>query len=123
MRVYARHPDYLEEVGPPDPHRLSQRQALLLLQQANASLLYAMRTDDRLVKIGCSSNLAQRHYEFGFKFLAIQVGTFEDEAALHQRLRSQVARGQEFYHPTPEVLRIVNEMRASIGQKSLTSLL
>ena len=115
----GRDPRHIDDLEHPDPHQLSQRRALQTLQ-GDRLMLYAMRTSDGLIKIGCSSNVAQRHYEFGKDFLALRFGDFDDEAATHERLKPHRARGREQYHPVEAVLAVVNEMRAEFGQPPLT---
>ena len=84
-------------------------------------LVYAASTRDGLVKIGFTAHLAQRVGEFGGMraILAIRLGcTMSDEQAIHSALNANpanVARGIEWYHPTDEVLDVVNTMRADIG--------
>lgn len=89
--------------------------------KALGSVLYAVRIDV-LIKIGHTSDLAMRlrtlRYRQGARYmqlLAVQFGTLADERAIHERLKPHLARGREYYHPTPEVLAIVNDMRADLG--------
>jgi hypothetical protein len=86
--------------------------------QGMGQLIYAVRTNDELIKIGCSGDLAQRlrHIRGGVdQILAIKPGGFADERAIHQRLKGHAAEGREFYLPTLSVLLVVNEMRAVLG--------
>lgn len=86
----------------------SRRQALIALGQ----VVYAARTQDGCVKIGCTSNLYQRLAQLGADdLLGFTQGNFDDEAKIHAGLVDHRARGHEYYHPTPEVLAVVNEMR------------
>ncbi len=78
------------------------------------SVVYAVRFPDGTFKIGCSTNLAARHRKFrakGGEIVGFMAGDFDDERAIHQSLHHAVMRGREWYHPEPEVLAVVNEMR------------
>lgn len=88
------------------------------LLKALGRVVYAVRTRDGLVKIGCTCDLARRAQQVGMGMKSIlgwRQGTFADEAAIHARLDGLAARGKEFYPWCDEVERVVNEMRASLG--------
>lgn len=87
--------------------------------QGDKPMIYAVRTDDGLIKIGCSVNVARRSYTVGFEILGLRNGDYDDEAAIHAQLRDHVARGDEYYHPTAAVLAVVNAMRAGFGMAPL----
>jgi predicted GIY-YIG superfamily endonuclease len=90
--------------------------------QALGSLVYAVRTKDDLVKIGVTTDLLERmkHIKGGTAaLLALKPGTFEDELAIHHRLRGHAVDGREYYLPTPPVLREVNIMRAALGMEAI----
>jgi len=90
--------------------------------QNGRSMLYAFRLADGIIKIGCSRDVARRINAYpGADILAFRFGDFEDEQALHRSLAASVARGREYYHPTPEVLAVVNEMRADFRLEALAS--
>ncbi len=82
------------------------------------SVVYAVQFPDGIIKIGCTGDLATRLSAFqadkgallGFRF-----GEYEDEQALHASLKAHVARGREWYHPAPEVLAVVNDMRTAFN--------
>lgn len=85
-------------------------------------VIYAIRTGDDLIKIGYTTDLASRQRNFGKAqlgefghILAARPGTRQDEQAIHQRLKGLAARGWEYYPWRPEVVAVVNEMRASLG--------
>ena len=47
---------------------------------------------------------------------AFRFGDYDDEQAVHRSLAAQRIEGKrEYYHPTPEVLAVVNEMRSDLG--------
>lgn len=78
--------------------------------------LYALQLADGTVKIGCTADLAKRRRSYpGSEVLGFAFGEFEDEQAVHDRLRGSVARGREYYHRTAEVLSVVNEWRDELG--------
>ena len=85
-------------------------QALRSLLGGNAAV-YAIRTRDGLVKIGYTTRLWRRVNEVGGEIIGFKPGTPADEKAIHQGLIEYRARGQEYYHPTPAVLAVVNAMR------------
>lgn len=83
-------------------------------------LIYAIRCPDGAIKIGWTKDLMSRRRHFTTadtpeSILAVSPGTLDQEQALHAQLRGSVARGQEYYHPTPEVLAYVNGVRTQLG--------
>jgi hypothetical protein len=81
-------------------------------------VVYAIVTFDGLVKIGYSSNMAQRYGSYARigQLVAWEAnGTLEREAEIHASLEPYVAKGREWYHPTPEVLAVVYAMREALG--------
>lgn len=90
-------------------------------RSAIGDVVYAVRLDD-VVKIGFTSDLGDRVHTLkcingsrSAEMLAVRFGTEADEQAIHTRLIGHRARGREYYHPTPEVLAVVNEMREDFG--------
>jgi hypothetical protein len=76
------------------------------------SVVYAIRLRDGIIKIGCSANVrSRRNFYTGSEIVGFRFGDYADEQAIHAQLRSSVARGREYYHPTAEVLAVVNDMR------------
>lgn len=87
-------------------------------------VIYAVRLPDGLVKIGFTSTLARRCSQLGGMdgLLAVRLGaTYAEEQALHDSLAEHVAHGREFYHPTTEVLAVLNAMRDEIGMPPLVA--
>lgn len=80
---------------------------------AGRSVVYALRLTSGEIKIGCSSDLAnrRRYVGAGAEIIGFVFGEYEDEQAIHTRLVPHRSRGREYYHPTPEVMAVVNEMR------------
>lgn len=79
--------------------------------QGDRSMLYAIRLDDGVIKIGCTVSLSDRRYRLGNEILAMLPGELDEEFDIHQRLKAHTHHGREYYNPTPEVLAVVNEMR------------
>lgn len=80
--------------------------------------VYAVRTPDRLVKIGFTTDLDRRIRGFGSVWADVLLalpGTPDDEAALHHRFAAYVARGREYYFPTIEIMQWVNTERTRLG--------
>lgn len=78
-------------------------------------VVYAVRCGDS-IKIGHTVNLAKRMNSLkATELLAFMAGTHEDEQALHSRLADHREHGREWYYPTPGVMAVVNEMRATLG--------
>lgn len=115
--VISQHGSY---EGRPQRKRRMQLAALRLVSQAG-QVVYAIRTKDGLIKIGCTGDIAQRTNVIGHEVLGLMFGDFDDEAAIHDRLVPYRAKGHEWYHPTPEVLAVVNEMRADLGLEPLAA--
>lgn len=80
-------------------------------------VIYAVRTRDNLIKIGHTTRLANRMRAYGGlgNLLALRPGTRDDELALHRSLAAHVHHGREYYNPTPEVIAVINGMRATHG--------
>ena len=101
--------------------KLSDRHALaqaLRAIQGDGTMIYAVRTNDDLIKIGATRDFAtRRHHIKGgtAEILALKPGTFADELAIHHSLKGHATDGREYYFPSPTVLRVVNEMRVPLG--------
>lgn len=81
-------------------------------------LIYAIRCPDGVIKIGHTRDLMARRRHFDSApdaILAIKPGTYDQEQAIHARLKPSLARGHEYYHPTPDVLAFVNGLRSELG--------
>lgn len=88
---------------------------------ALGSVVYAARLDDGTIKIGCTGQLQDRlrylsnHTGQSVELLAFRLGTYADEQAIHETLVAHRIIGKrEYYHPSPEVLAVVNDMRAAL---------
>lgn len=86
--------------------------------QGDGMLIYAVRTNDDLIKIGATTDFAtRRHHIKGgtAEILALRPGTRQDELDIHRSLAGHATDGREYYLPTPSVLQVVNAMRAPLG--------
>lgn len=96
--------------------RMSRAEALRTL----GPVLYAVRLRDGLIKIGYTARMDDRLYHFrGCEVLAFKQALAEDEQPVHNGLKAHLAHGQEYYHPTPEVLAVVNDWREALGLQPL----
>lgn len=87
-------------------------------------VVYFIRVDDGLIKIGHTAHLADRKAVHGRgweRLLAIEPGTRDDEAALHRRFASHLARGREYFNPAPELMEYVNNVRVQLGVQPLAA--
>lgn len=84
--------------------------------------VYAVRTPDRLIKIGYTTDLDRRIRGFGSVWddvLLALPGTPNDEAALHARFAPYLARGREYYFPTIEIRQWINAERDRLGAAAI----
>lgn len=83
------------------------------------SVLYAFRLDGDIIKIGHTSDLDNRRSKLGAKWsdlLAIRPGTRAEEERLHRSLPDRHrAHSVEYYHPTPEIIALLNLWRHDLG--------
>jgi len=93
------------------------------LLNALGHVVYAIQTKDGNIKIGFTTNLAQRCRQVGYGHKAIIGfirGEMADEMAVHHRLDGLAVKGREWYPWHPEVVAVVNEMRAEWGIEPIT---
>ena len=87
--------------------------------EALGDVVYAIRLPGDTIKIGWTTNLAQRKRSWRLRdnhgILAIKPGTYAEEQAIHARLTPYRKHGAEYYRPTPEVLAEVNTLRDAVG--------
>lgn len=88
-------------------------------------VIYFLRTRDDLIKVGWTEHLANRKAQLSIygwdALLAVKAGTWDDEQALHRQLRPYLARGREYYHPVPEVIAVIDDVRSSFGLSLLAA--
>lgn len=95
--------------------------------ELHGSLMYAVRFPDGTIKIGHTGQIARRLTNLikdggGMPdVLAIKPGTMEDEAAVHEHLKPHRRHGNEWYHPHPDVLALVNQWRADLGREPVAA--
>lgn len=94
------------------------KQSLADLARDLPPVVYFMRTEDSLIKIGFTRDLAQRKRHFGSGWdhiLAVTPGTRDDEKTLLARFAEHLARGQEYFHPAPALVDHINTIRETLG--------
>lgn len=80
----------------------------------HAPLIYFARRDS-LIKIGWTSQIRQRMMALQGKVLATEPGDIVRERQLHRRFSHLLAQGREWFHPQPELIAYVNELRDAAG--------
>lgn len=107
----------------PDPEVVRRRAIYEALGELG-EVIYVIRCDDGLIKIGWTRGLRERRRSIESDFtaiLAVRPGSYDDEQAIHARFRRHCARGREYYHPTPEILDFINEIRDQAGVPPLAA--
>lgn len=80
--------------------------------------VYAVRTPDRLIKIGFTTNLGQRIRAFGSVWSDVLLALPGDKATekeLHTRFERYRARGAEYYFPCRELVEWIEGERERMG--------
>lgn len=105
--------------------RVTNNELLRLIQQ-DEPFVYALLTGHGALKIGFSTNLAQRKTSIDYggfgRFLAMHPGTYADEQAIHRRMSADIRidMRREYYYPIWDlVLPTVNAMRDRMGVNAL----
>lgn len=82
-------------------------------------VIYFVRMPDKAIKIGTTTNLAQRRSQLGVEWrdiLAIEPGSYAEEHAWHVRMKAHRVDGhRELFHPHAEVLAAINTIRDRLG--------
>ncbi|MCP2339180.1 GIY-YIG nuclease family protein [Actinomadura rupiterrae] len=105
-----------------DPEATRKRR----ISEAFAALgpvVYFIRDGD-LIKIGHSGNLKTRRRAFTSDLtaiLAVTPGDRDLEQATHERFAAQRAKRREWYHPAPELIAHINDLRAAMNVPPITS--
>ena len=86
-------------------------------------LVYFARRE-RLIKIGWTSRLPKRMRSLGTQPLAVETGDYVRERQLHQRFAHLLvagdgAVGREWFHPGPDLIAYINELREAEGYPPL----
>ena len=105
----------------------SRRKAMAMV----GAVVYAARLADGTIKIGHTEHFAdrlrylQRYTGQDVELLAFRPGTYEDEQAIHASLvphRVDITpQAREYYSPAPEVMAVVNDMRATLDMPPLAA--
>jgi hypothetical protein len=93
-------------------------QSLYQLTRYLDSVVYFIRCPDGCIKIGYTTDLANRAYALAVDWtgiLAVIPGGHEIEQELHAKFRPFRARSREYYEPAPELLDHVNALRVKMG--------
>lgn len=69
--------------------------------------VYAAEVEGGLIKFGSSRDVHARMVGIDGRLIAATPGELSDELAIHHELADHVARGREWFHPTPEVMGVV----------------
>lgn len=81
-------------------------------------VVYYLRNREDLLKIGYTTDLANRRRQHGVPWsniLAITPGTLRDERTIHFRFARYVARGVEYYYPVAPMFDHIDQVRAAVG--------
>lgn len=91
------------------------------IMDAMGSVVYAARLADGTIKIGRTEHFGDRlrhlkaYTKQEVELLAFRFGGRNEEQAIHATLAAHIHHGREYYHPTPEVLAVVNSMREALS--------
>jgi hypothetical protein len=81
-------------------------------------VVYFIRCDDGLIKIGYTTQLHVRRAVYGKgwdRVLAVMPGTMAHEKACHALHHAHLAKGREYFHPHPDLLAHINEIREHLN--------
>lgn len=80
--------------------------------------VYFVRTRDGLIKIGYTTQIHNRRHGLGIEWgdiLAVMPGTLAHEKACHAMYAEHLARGREYFHPHPDLLAHINQIREHLN--------
>ena len=97
------------------PYERNTRHAAMMAALDGQRLVYAARVEGGLIKIGCTAHLYHRLINIKGELLGFMFGDYADEKALHETLLADLHHGREWFHPTPAVMAVVNDLRADLG--------
>jgi hypothetical protein len=86
------------------------------------SVVYFIRDDD-LIKIGYTGDLRTRRRAFTSDLtaiLAVVPGGQELEGEIHERFVASLAKGKEWFRPTPDLIEYINEIRGRMNVPAVT---
>ncbi|RSN55588.1 hypothetical protein DMH12_15325 [Streptomyces sp. WAC 04229] len=81
----------------------------------HAPLVYFARRE-RLIKIGWTTDLKKRMKALVTRSLATEPGDIVRERQLHRRFKHLLAERREWFHPGPDLIAYINELRAAAGE-------
>ncbi|MBP5918696.1 GIY-YIG nuclease family protein [Streptomyces sp. LBUM 1486] len=85
----------------------------------HAPLIYFARRD-ALIKIGWTSQIHKRMRALQGQVLATEPGDIVRERQLHRRFTHLLARGREWFHPEPDLISYINDLREASGSPPIT---
>lgn len=118
-------PNITESANPRRATRFQKRDNAPRLSPRDISkevgeVVYAVLTSGGEIKIGWSRDLLRRKDAYGeSRIMGFMPGTYEDEQAIHARLKPYRSHGLEYYLRVQPVLDEVNKMRAWGGLEPL----
>lgn len=80
--------------------------------------VYFIRCDDGLIKIGFTTQIHIRRACYGSgweRVLAVMPGSLAHEKACHALHAAHLAKGREYFHPAPDLLAHINEIREHLN--------
>lgn len=105
------------------PRAIGRRETPTSIARELGPVVYFVRTDSGLIKIGHTVDLANRIKAYGGwrTLLAVQPGTRDDEHALHVRFADDLAEGREFFRASTGLLAYVNDVREPLGMEPVAA--
>jgi hypothetical protein len=103
------------------PYERNARHEAMMAALDGQRLVYAARVQDGLIKIGCTAHLYHRLINIKGELLGFMFGGYDDERALHRTLQADLHHGREWFHPTPAVMAVVNDLRADLGLEPIAA--
>jgi hypothetical protein len=86
----------------------------------HAPLVYFARRE-RLIKIGYTTQLRRRMLAIPARPLATEPGDIVRERQLHRRFHHLLADKREWFHPGPDLIAYINQLREADGAPPLTT--
>lgn len=111
FRLPTEAPSPVLTVAEQEARTLARRQKLREVAAARG-FLYVLDSRDGLVKIGWTGRdlwARLNDYPPTFELIVAIRGTRADERDVHRGLKLSRRKGREWYEPTPEVVRLINE--------------
>lgn len=95
------------------------RRSKTAISRELGACVYFIRCQDGLIKIGFTTRLWGRKCHFAAKWTdvlaVIADGSLELERSMHERFAAHLAHSREYFHPAPELIAYINEIRVRLG--------